>query len=347
MLIKYQHEGKQNHRGIEETCERLKKLYYWPNIRKDVTKYINDCVICQTTKYSRLKSYIPLARTETPSKPFQMIHIDTFIFETQNFLTIFDKFSKFGQAYPYDKNAKSVCDKLINFFSFFGCPEEITCDNGKEFNNMLLKELLKAQKINVHFTTPRHHESNSPIERFHSTLIEHIRILKQKDNAKPLNELITYAVIAYNSTVHSVRKFTPHEIILGHTNSRDPLDLVTTTFYSDYVSSHKDKVDAMYDKIVGKTDQNKEKILMKRNVEGNESMDFKLNQRVYKNLNPRNKNKPRFSGPYVIIEKLEHNKVKIKSVKSPYKIEIVHVKELKKPLITDGPLHTENPNTTT
>ncbi|XP_066261279.1 uncharacterized protein [Euwallacea similis] len=211
----------------------------------------------------------------------------------------------------------------------------------------LIPSFTEAQKINIHFSTPKHYESNSPVERFHSTLIEHLRILKQKDNVKPINELISYAIIAYNSTVHSVTKFTPHEIVLGHTNSRDPLDLIATTFHSDYVSSHKNKVDAMYETIGEKTDQNKEKILARRNVKGNEAFDFKLNQKVYKNLNLRNKNHPRFSDPYVIIEKLNHNKVKIKSVKSPFKIEIVHVKELKKPLITDDPSYTKNPDTMT
>ena len=347
MLITHQHQSKTNHRGILETYNHLKELYYWPKMKDDINQYINDCNICQTLKYSRLKSYVPLTKTDTPCKPFQMLHIDTFIFEGQNFLTIFDKFSKLGQAYPYDKNAKSVCDKLINFFSFYGCPETITCDNGGEFNNELLRELLKAQKIKIHFTTPKHHESNSPVERFHSTLIEHLRILKEKDKNKPVSDLMPYAIIAYNSTVHSVTKYTPHELVLGHTNSRDPLDLIPTTFYSDYVSSHKDKVDAVYENVTTKTDNAKERVLAKTNKKGEENPDFKLNQKVYKKLSQRNKNKPKFSGPYIITEILEHNRVKIKNVKNPNKTEITHIKELKKPLVTDGPSSTETTQNTT
>lgn len=341
MLIMHQHESKTNHRGISETYGRLKQIYYWPNMKKDINEYINDCNICQTLKYSRLQSYVPLVRTETPSKPFQMIHIDTFIFDSNNFLTIFDKFSKFGQAFYYDKNAKSVCDKLIKFFSFYGCPESITCDNGGEFNNNLLKELLKTQKINVHFTTPRHHESNSPVERFHSTLIEHLRILKEKNKDTPISDLMPYAIIAYNSTVHSTTKFTPYELTLGHTNSRDPLDLISTTFYSDYVSAHKNKIDEIYKKVTTDTENQKEKIISKSNPHGNQTSEFQLNQKVYKRLYPRNKNKPKFSGPYKIIEMLDHNRVKIQNIKHPTKIEISHIKELKKPLITDCRSSTE------
>lgn len=157
-----------------------------------------------------------------------------------------------------------------------------------------------------------------------------------------------YAIIAYNSTKHSVTKYTPHELILGHTNSRDPLELIQTTFYSDYVLSHKNKIDAVYENVTEQTIKEKERVLAKTNLKGNENPDFKVNQKVYKKLSQRNKNKPKFSGPYLITEILEHNRVKVKNIKYPGKTEIIHIKELKKPLVTDGPLSTETPpNTTT
>nr|CAI5843635.1 unnamed protein product [Callosobruchus analis] len=94
MLIKFQHEGKSNHRGINETLEKLKQNYYWPKMKSDVTKYINDCVICQKAKYSRNPPYIPLVLTESIGKPFQLLHADVFTFKNQHFLTIIDAFSK-------------------------------------------------------------------------------------------------------------------------------------------------------------------------------------------------------------------------------------------------------------
>ena len=71
MLTKFQHEGKCNHRGILETLNHLQRNYYWPNMKKDVTNYINSCVARQTAKYARSKPYVPLVQTETPTKPFQ------------------------------------------------------------------------------------------------------------------------------------------------------------------------------------------------------------------------------------------------------------------------------------
>lgn len=93
-----------------------------------------------------------------------------------------------------------------------------------------------------------------------------------------------YAIIAYNSTVHSTTKFTPYELTLGHTNSRDPLDLISTTFYSDYVSAHKNKIDEIYKKVTTDTENQKEKIISKSNPHGNQTSEFQLNQKVYKRL---------------------------------------------------------------
>ena len=105
-----------------------------------------------------------------------------------------------------------------------------------------------------------------------------------------------YAIIAYNSTIHSTTKYTPHELVLGHTNSRDPLDLIPTSFYSDYVTSNKDKVDAVYENVISKTNESKKRVLARTNVKGNEAFQFKVKQKVYKKCSSRNKNKPKFSG---------------------------------------------------
>lgn len=329
MLIMQQHEGKSNHRGIQETFEKLKRNYYWPNMKTDITDYINNCTNCQTAKYSRHPPYVPLVITETPAKPFEIIHVDTFKFDNQAYLTILDKFSKLGQAIQIKgTSAIEACNALTEFFSYYGLPTKIVMDNGSEFNNEAIKELLKSHKIQIHFTTPLHHESNSPVERFHSTLLEHLRLLKNKHKDDPY--LIKYAIIAYNSSIHSTTDFTPYELVLGHTHSRDPSELLNRTFYSDYVHNHNEKLKSVYQNVSDKSKQSKEKIIETRNAQGPEQYNFKLNQTVFKSCNRRNKKENKFKGPYKLIQFLENNKVKIQNCKNN-KTEVIHLKELKKP----------------
>lgn len=329
LLMRNYHEGKSNHRGITETLEKLKRNYFWPRMKESLTEFINNCDICQKAKYCRKKPESPLVLTQTPTKPFEILHIDVFSINKEQYLTIIDKFSKLGQAIKlYGADTVEICDKLLEYFSYYGTPSQIVADNAKNFNSEAIKEILKLHKVNIHFTTPYHHESNSPVERFHSSLIEHLRILQNLH--KNERNLMRYAIIAYNSSIHSDTKFTPYELVLGHTSNGDPSNFITDTFYSEYANTHKEKLSHLYSKISEQSKLNKENRLQKREDQNINNHNFKVNDIVYKydNKSNRNKSKNKFIGPFTIIELLEHNKVKIKhNITS--KTSISHVQELK------------------
>lgn len=333
LLVKNHHEGKVNHRGINETLEHLKRNYYWIGMKTTISQYINSCDICQRAKYARKKPYSPLMLTNTPSKPFQIIHMDVFQYENKKYLTLVDAFSKFGQAiYITSKDAISISNALIKYFTFCGIPENLIIDNGSEFNNTTVKEILNLHKIKIHITTPQHHESNSIVERFHSTLIEHLRLLKESYPNDQEN-LMDYALIAYNNSIHSATGFTPFELTHGHTNSRDPNEIFTDKmFYSDYAQNHRDKLKHIYKKVQENLETKKHKIVTKNNIRGDSNKEFEIGQTVYKqNPQNRNKNKNKFLGPYIITNLLERNRVEISDKNNLNKKEIVHIKELRQP----------------
>ena len=338
LLIKNHHESKTNHRGINETLEKLKFNYYWKNMKSTVSNFINACDICQRAKYARKDPYTPLMLTQTASRPFEIIHIDVFIFDGKNYLTLVDAFSKLGQAiFIEGKTAIHVSNALIKYFTFYGTPEKLVADNGTEFNNETVKELLKLHKINVHFTTPTHHESNGVIERFHSTLIEHLRVLREIYPDENKN-LIEYAIIGYNSSIHSSTKYTPFEITFGHTNLRNPHEIfLPNSFYTDYAENHKNKLKHVYQEVSERLVSNKEKVIAKNNTQGDTNNTFKVGQTVFKkNPNNRNKKHNKFLGPYEITQILDRNRVEIINKRNKNKKEILHIKELKDPPVVSG-----------
>lgn len=336
LLIRNHHEGKTNHRGINETLEYLKRNYFWKNMKNDVTNYINSCNICQTAKYARKKAYVPLVVTETPSRPFQILHMDIFIYNKTNYLTIIDSFTKLAQAFKIiSRNAIEISKHLIQYFNFYGTPEKIVCDNGGEFKNEVVQEMLNLHKIEIHFTTPAHHDSNGVIERLHSTLIEHLRIL-QTEHPNDDN-LMQYAILGYNNTIHSVTGFTPFELTFGHSSLRDNVELfLQKNFYQKYVNDHKEKTNVMYDNLEKKLKETKIKIVDKINLHGDVQNTFKLGQEVFKiNNRTRNKKENKFIGPYTITLLLPNNKAEIVSHKNQ-KSEIIHLKELRTPHLISG-----------
>jgi len=48
VLLKECHDGPlAGHGGAKCTTTFLKKLYYWPNLKEDVEKYVKTCLTCQ------------------------------------------------------------------------------------------------------------------------------------------------------------------------------------------------------------------------------------------------------------------------------------------------------------
>jgi len=222
ILINY-HEGKTNHRGILETSQKLKQKYYWPNLYNDIQKCINKCDICQNNKYERKPFQTNDNLTQTPSKPFENMNIDTLTLERKKYLTIIDQFSKFAQIY-YLKNCNAttmIVDKLISYFNNYTVPDEITYDAGTEFNNNLIKELLKMYKITPHVICVSNPKSNGIMEKFHCTIIEHLRVINQRNEFKNESKenKIKSAIIAYNESINQITKYTPKEILFSKTKN--------------------------------------------------------------------------------------------------------------------------------
>lgn len=263
------HMGKTNHRGIEETYLRLKRQYFWPKMQQSIQETINECDICRLTKYDRHPLKLKLNITPTGSKPFEIIHIDSLALEKQKFLTIVDSFSKYAQAYPLMSMQRTeIANNLLLFFGHHGIPCKIISDNGGEFKNDLLQELLKLHKIDTHFISSQHPESNGTVERFHSTIIEHVRILNNRENFKDemIETKVKYAILAYNNTKHSVTKLTPFEIINGHIDNNDALNIdIEQQIVSQYNQQHKDRTKVLYEEIKNKIEQQKNKTIQKVN----------------------------------------------------------------------------------
>lgn len=64
------------HSGIRATLHRLKKHFYWPNMKKDVEQYISVCPVCQLTKVEHVHSPGLLDPLEVPAVPWSHISMD-------------------------------------------------------------------------------------------------------------------------------------------------------------------------------------------------------------------------------------------------------------------------------
>lgn len=201
-----------NHRGVVENFEELKFKYFYPNLVKYINKYINNCQLCAENKYDRKPFRKYFNFTETPNRPNQIVHADIFHVHKNYFLTTIDRFTKLGSAHRLsDKNMCTIKTKLDERISYLGKPETLILDN--EFNNTYIKLFCSERNINAHFTTPNSHTGNSDVERLHSTLLEHIRIIKRSNENMSIEELVIRAIGYYNNSIHSTIGIKPMDFI--------------------------------------------------------------------------------------------------------------------------------------
>jgi len=208
-LVKIAHEEMTGHRGRDATIYQIKKTHYWPKMSDTVTNYINKCTCCAQ---NRQKSSGGEELVST-SKPLEKVAVDLmFVDQKQVVLTAIDYFTRRAYAKKLgSKTPAEVAEALECLIREFGKPEQIVTDNGKEFSNKSIENMLAEMSIDHHKTSVEKHESNGRIERFHRTLWQLLRKRRVQENGRiNLDELPTI-IEGYNNTRHRALAMTPNE----------------------------------------------------------------------------------------------------------------------------------------
>jgi len=196
--------------------------------------------------------------------------------------------------------------------------------------NTVITELLTLHKIKIHFCSPHHPESNGVVERLHSTLAEHIRLLNNQEYGDtPIKTKMIYAILAYNHTIHSVTNLKPIDVIQAHITTNDTFDIkLDQILINDYVNNHKEKTKALYSQINANLVKRKENLVEKLNKDKDDVNEiFKPDQNVYLKKHIRQKHTDRFSKP----TKLVSINTKKKTGKTENQ-EKVHLSNIRRPL---------------
>ena len=173
----------------------------------------------QTASFADEKSQIqqyPLQMTEMPDRPFDEIAIDLVIeCETstsgnKHILTIIDHLTGWQEAFPIpDKSTNTIVSTFINeYLQVHMYLWYILLDNGTEFKNKFMDQVLQQLGIDRIFSVPYHPQSNGKLEVFHKYLKPTLKKLCEKDPTnwdKYLNQVLA----SYRITPNLVTAETP------------------------------------------------------------------------------------------------------------------------------------------
>ena len=164
--------------------------------------------------------------TEIPDRPFDKIAIhlvrecETSSSGNKHILTNIDHLTGWPEAFPIqDKSADKIVSTFINqYLPVHMCPRYILSDNGTEFKNTLMDQVLKQLGIERIFSAPYHLQSNGKLEVFHKYLKPTLKKLCEKDLSN-WDKYINQVLASYRVTPNLATAETPFFLVYR----RDPI----------------------------------------------------------------------------------------------------------------------------
>ena len=208
------------HLAFKGTFDKVRDRYWWPTMHTDVSTHVESCLSCQHRKTSHRQPKLPTGHRPV-SRPFQLVAIDLVEYRSPSegnrfILSVIDHLTRFLILIPIkSKEAAVVVRHLVDrVFSVFGPPETLHSDQGREFENQLVKELQTVFGYKKTRTAAYRPQGNSVLERVHSTVHN---MLAMYSNLASDNwaELLSFVQFAHNTAYSKTLEETPHYLVFG------------------------------------------------------------------------------------------------------------------------------------
>ena len=210
----------QGHQGLEHTLTLCSERFYWNTMFQDVTNYVKTCPRCQMAKGYYTDPKIKLG-TIIANNPMDLLcinftKVDLSKSSKENILVLIDAFTTFSQTFiTLNQKVLTIAKILVDkWFYVYGIPTWIHSNQGRCFDNQIMKHLYALYSIEQSTTTPYNPCGNAQFEQFNHTMMGLLTSLskEQKDNW-PLH--LPSLVFAYNAMPHSTKGYQPYELMFG------------------------------------------------------------------------------------------------------------------------------------
>lgn len=161
------------HSGMVANYQRIKRIFYWPGLKKQVHKFIAECAICQRAKsehcqYPGLLDPLPL-----PTQAWTDITMDFVEGLPKSkgkevILVVVDRYTKYAHfiALPHPYNVQTVAQAFIDIvFKLHGPPVSIVTDRDRIFTSNMWQAVFKSMDFQLKLSTAHHPQTEGQSER--------------------------------------------------------------------------------------------------------------------------------------------------------------------------------------
>jgi hypothetical protein len=208
------------HSGNRVTHHKLKRLFYWPHLKKFIAQQVSECPVCQISKIEKVQYPGLLNPLNIPKMKWSEISIDFVEGLPKSrgknvILVVVDRLTKYAHFLPlsHPYTAHKVASLFIdNIFKLHGPPSVIVSDRDTVFTSIIWKEIFSTLQVSLKFSTAHHPETDGHTERVNQCLEQYLRCMAFKEPTKWCDWLPT-AELWYNCAYHTSIKMSPFEAL--------------------------------------------------------------------------------------------------------------------------------------
>lgn len=224
------------HPGVSKTLRSVQRMYWWPALRADITKYVHTCVSCQRNKASTQKPAGKLQPLPIPAAPWSSVGMDfiTHLPKTATGFTaivvFIDRLTKMVHLAPtFDTvTAEGTADLFFNnVWKHHGLPDDLVTDRGSVFTGSYFTEVLRLVGTKHNRTTAYHPQSDGQTERVNRVLEDMLRHYVGSLRHGDWDKCLPAAEFAINNSFHESIGTTPFRLNYGR-DPRLPLSIPTS-----------------------------------------------------------------------------------------------------------------------
>ena len=211
--------GDVSHSGIWKCSRLLRNRFYWANINQYMEQHTKRCERC--LKFKTKQEVAPM-ETIHVTHPMELVHMDylTIEFNKQdidvNILVVIDHFTRLAHAFVTPTQTASVVAKTLwgNFFMYYGVPEKILSDQGRNFESSMINGLCQLTGVKKLRTNPYRPQTDGQCKNLNSTLINMIATLpvELKQNWQ---DHVNTLVHAYSCMESTATRYSPYYLMFG------------------------------------------------------------------------------------------------------------------------------------
>ena len=330
-LFQQAHAGRfGGHLGDAKVHSELRRHYWWPKMRTDITQWTRGCLVCASHNPGRA---VRAPLTPIPvGGPFDRIGVDVIQFPrseagNQYAVVFVDYLTKWPEVFAVaDQSAATIARLLVEqIVSRHGVPSEVLSDRGKAFLSGLMGEVEKLLGFHKVNTSAYHPQTDGLVERFNRTLTAMLAKTLER-GGQDWDTHLPFVLFAYRATQQESTQESPFFLLYGR-DPRLPVEEVLSPLQTKTLVDLREYGADLAHKMSGAWESARENVKKAQRRQkncydrGKRPPNFAVGERVFlfkpaEKTGKRRKFARPFHGPYRVVE-LDVNDAKIRRVDRP------------------------------